>query len=128
MSIARSKGVLLAAGIAWLIVYFGCRFILDRVALPDGVRIAVALLPAIPFIIFLVCAIANVRSMDELHRRVHLEALAFAFPVGVFVLMILGLLQLVIHFHPQRFNFRDAWPILCLLYFIGLALSWRRYS
>ena len=128
MSVSRSKGVLLVAGIAWLLVYFGCRFILDRLALPDGVRIAVALLPAIPFTIFLVCAIANVRAMDELHRRVHLEALAFAFPVGVFVLMILGLLQLVIHFHPQRFNFRDAWPILCLLYFIGLALSWRRYS
>jgi len=128
MSISRSKGVLLAAGIAWLIVYFGCRLILDRLDLPEGRRVAVALLPAIPFTIFLVCAIANVRAMDELHRRVHLEALAFAFPVGIFVLMILGLLQLVIQFHPQRFNFRDAWPILCLLYFIGLALSWRRYS
>ena len=128
MSVPRSKAVLLAAGIAWLIVYFGCRFILDQLALPGGVRIAVALVPAIPFTFFLVCAIVNVRAMDELHRRVHLEALAFAFPIGVFVLMILGLLQLVIDFHPQRFNFRDAWPILCLLYFIGLALSWRRYS
>ncbi len=128
MSVPRSKAVLLAAGITWLIVYFGCRFILDQLALPEGVRIAVALVPAIPFTIFLVCAIANVRAMDELHRRVHLEALAFAFPIGVFVLMILGLLQLVINFHPQRFNFRDAWPILCILYFVGLALSWRRYS
>ncbi len=128
MSESRSRGLFLAAGIAWVVVYFGCRFILDRVALPDGIRIVVALVPVVPFAIFLVGAISNVRSMDELHRRVHLEALAFAFPVGVLVLMVLGLLQLVINFHPQRFNFRDAWPILVLLYFIGLALSWRRYS
>jgi hypothetical protein len=71
--------------------------------------------------------IRNVRSMDELHRRVHLEALAFAFPAGIALLMVLGLLQLVIEFHPQRLNFRDAWPMLVFLYFAGLAWSWRRY-
>lgn len=128
MAESRSKPGLLIAGLAWIIIYFGCRFVLDRGALPDWARIVVALSPIVPFVIFLVIAIANARSMDELHKRVHLEALAFAFPAAVVVLMVLGLLQLVIEFHPQRFNFRDAWPILCGLYFAGLAWSWRRYS
>lgn len=128
MSESRSKAAILTAGLVWLIVYFGCRLVLDAMDLPESVRIVVALAPAIPFTFFLAFVIANARSMDELHRRIHLEALAFAFPAGILVLMVLGLLQLVIQFHPQRFNFRDAWPILCLLYFIGLALTWRRYS
>jgi hypothetical protein len=117
MSESRSKSALLAAGLAWVFVYFGCRLILDRVALPDWARIVVALSPIVPFAFFLGYAIANV-----------LEALAFAFPAGVVVLMVLGLLQLVFTFHPQRFNFRDAWPILLVLYFLGLAWNWRRYS
>lgn len=127
MSESRSKPVTLVVGLAWIIIYFGCRLVLDRVALPDWARLVVALSPIIPFTLFLAFVIANVRSMDELHRRVHLEALAFAFPAGVLVLMVLGLLQLVIPFDPQRFNFRDAWPVLCILYLVALSWSWRRY-
>lgn len=127
-TVARSFPVSLVAGLAWLAIYFGCRLVLDSVELRGAARIAVALLPSIPFFVFLASVIASVRAMDELHRRVHLEALAFAFPAGVALLMVLGLLQLVIEFHPQRFNFRDAWPMLCVLYFGGLAWSWRRYK
>lgn len=125
---SRSIPSSLIAGISWIVVYFGCRYVLDAVTLPDWARIVVALSPVIPFVIVVACVRADMRSMDELHRRVHLEALSFAFPAGVTLLMVLGLLQLVIEFHPQRFNFRDAWPMLCTLYFIGLAWSWRRYK
>ena len=127
-SASRSIPGTLIAGIAWVACYFGCRYVLDTVTLPEWARITVALVPVLPFIAVLACVISDVRGMDELQRRVHLEALAFAFPAGVTVLMVLGLLQLVLEFHPQRFNFRDAWPILCMLYFVGLAWSWRRYK
>jgi ABC-type multidrug transport system permease subunit len=127
-SAARTFPATLVAGLAWLLCYMACRYVLDSVTLPDWARIAVALFPAVPFIAFLVSMIGTVRSMDELHRRVHLEALAFAFPAGIALLMILGLLQLVIEFHPQRFNFRDAWSLLIVLYFGGLGWSWRRYK
>lgn len=124
---ARDRATL-AAFFAWIVVYFGCRWVLDNVALPEWARIVVALAPIVPFIIFVVLVVSNVRSMDELHRRVHLEALAFALPASVVVLMVLGLLQLVIPFNQQRFNFRDAWGILWLLYLVGVAFTWRRYS
>jgi len=127
-SVSRIVPGTLIAAIAWMACYFGCRFVLDNTALPEWARVSVALVPVLPFIAVLACVISDVRGMDELHRRVHLEALAFAFPAGVTVLMVLGLLQLVLEFHPQRFNFRDAWPILCMLYFVGLAWSWRRYK
>lgn len=128
MSASARDRATLAAFIAWIVVYFACRWALDRAALPEWARVVVALSPIVPFVVFLVLVIANVRSMDELHRRVHLEALAFAFPASVVVFMVLGLLQLVISFNQQRFNFRDAWPILWLLYLVGVAFSWRRYQ
>ncbi len=124
---ARNRATV-AAFISWIVVYFACRWVLDHVALPEWAQIIVALSPIIPFVIFLLLVVGSVRSMDELHRRVHLEALAFAFPASVVVLMVLGLLQLVIPFNQQRFNFRDAWPILWLLYLVGLSFTWRRYS
>ncbi len=124
---ARDRATL-AAFVLWLVAYFACRWVLDHVELPVWARLIVALSPIVPFVIFLVLVISNVRSMDELHRRVHLEALAFAFPVSVVVIMVLGLLQLVIPFNQQRFNFRDVWGILWLLYLIGVSFTWRRYS
>ncbi len=128
MSASTKDRATLAAFIAWIVVYFACRWVLDHTSLPDWARIVIALSPIVPFVVFLLLVIASVRSMDELHRRVHLEALAFAFPASVVVLMVLGLLQLVIPFNQQRFNFRDAWPILWLLYLGGVSFTWRRYS
>jgi len=76
---------------------------------------------------FLPWVIATFWSMDELHRRVQFEALAFAFPAAIVLLMLLGLLQLAIPLPPHPFDFRNIWPILPMLYFAGLALAWRRY-
>ncbi len=76
---------------------------------------------------FLPWVIATFWSMDELHRRVQFEALAFAFPAAIVLLMLLGLLQLAIPLPPHLFDFRNIWPILPMLYFAGLALAWRRY-
>jgi hypothetical protein len=66
--------------------------------------------------------------MDELHRRVHLEALAIAFPLTMLLLMVLGLVELVIPLSPDDWSYRHVWQFLPLFYFLGLALTWRRYQ
>lgn len=66
--------------------------------------------------------------MDELHRRVHLEALSIAYPLAILLLVTLGFLQLAIDLPPHDWSYRHVWPLLPCFYFAGLALAWRRYK
>ena len=120
--------VVISAAVIWALVYFLARWLLDNRQLQDGLRVVVALTPIVPFALFLILMLAGIRQMDELHRRVHLEALAIAFPLTMLLLMLLGLLQLVIPLSPEDWSYRHVWQFLPLLYFLGLAFTWRRYQ
>ena len=119
-------GVVMA--IAWVVTYFVSRTVLKSFEMGQPARIAVELAPAIPCGLFLLAFIRNIRKMDELERKVQTEALAFAFPLSIFLLMFLGLLQLAVELSPDDWSYRHVWVFLPLFYFIGLALAWRRYK
>jgi len=120
--------VVISSAVIWALVYFLARWLLDNHQLQDGLRVAVALTPILPFAIFLMLMLAGIRQMDELHRKVHLEALAIAFPLTMLLLMLLGLLELVIPLSPEDWSYRHVWQFLPLFYFLGLAFTWRRYQ
>jgi hypothetical protein len=115
-------------GLTWALVYLLTRELLESNQLPGGWRIIVALLPMIPFAFFLVFMISGLRSMDELQRRIQLEALAIAFPLAILLFMLLGLLELAIPLSPEDWSYRHTWSYLPLFYFIGLAIASRRYQ
>jgi hypothetical protein len=115
-------------GFIWVLVYLLTRRLLESDQLPEGWRIIVALAPMLPFAFFLVFMLAGIRSMDELHRRIQLEALAIAFPLAMLFFMLLGLLELAIPLSPQDWSYRHTWSYLPLFYFIGLAVASRRYQ
>ena len=46
----------------------------------------------------------GVGEMDELQRRIELEALGFAFPATLVFLMTLGLLDLAFTLDPENFS------------------------
>jgi hypothetical protein len=112
---------------AWVLSYLGARAALEM-QLPTWLRVTVALVPVLPTALLLWCAIAGIRGMDELHRRVHLEALAVAYPLAILLIMTLGLLQLAIDLSPHDWSYRHVWPFLFIFYFLGLTLAWRRYQ
>lgn len=119
----------LLAGIAWVAIYFLTRIGLRQLE-PDAAvawKVLLSLLPLIPFSAFLWAFIRVVRSSDELERRIHLEALAVAFPSGVVLLMVLGLLQLAVPLPAEDWSYRHIWPFLAIFYFAGLAVARRRY-
>jgi uncharacterized membrane protein len=60
---------------------------------PGPLRIALALLPAVPVVWVLWSVIWYLRVADELQRRVHLESLAIAAGVTAFVSLTYGLLE-----------------------------------
>lgn len=113
----------------WAVTFLGARLALDKdIQLPAGVKVTAALLPILPTALFLWVVVSAVRGLDELHRRVHLEALAIAYPLAILLLVTLGFLQLAIDLPMEDWSYRHVWPFLPCFYLIGLVLAWRRYK
>lgn len=94
---------------------------------PDVGRVAVALVPIIPFGLFLWYFTDSLRRGDELERRIQLEALAIAFPLAVLLLMVLALVELAMPLNPNDWSYRHTWQFLPILWLGGLAIAKRRY-
>ncbi len=120
---------ILALLLGWLVLYFAVRFYLEaNPELTRGARLAIAFIPAPVFAAFLVQFVRGLRSADELERRIQLEALAVAFPLGLLLLTTLALVQRAVELSFQDWSFNHIWPYFVLFYFVGLALARRRYS
>lgn len=127
LEILGKKGFGLVTGILWLVTYFIARGLLEIPDLTQTLRVVIALTPAIPCALFLLAFMQNIGQLDELERKIQMEAFAFAFPLTVFMLMFLGLLQLAVDLSPDNWSYRHAWAFVPVFYFGGLALSWRKY-
>ena len=84
----------------------------------------VALLPMLPIVFVVGAVVSFYRSMDEMQQRVHLEALAVAFPATAFITLAYGLLERV--GFPQL-SYTFVTPLMATLWGLGLLLSTRRY-
>ncbi len=126
----RSRGdqALLVIGIAWFLAYVVARGVLEQPELGRSLRLAVALLPVPLFAAFLVRFVRSLRGADELERRIHLEALAIAFPLTILLLQTLGLLERAVGLKFEDWSYGHVWAYLPLFYFFGLAVSRRRYA
>jgi hypothetical protein len=83
------------------------------------------LLPAIPGLMaFGVLALAH-RRMDEMERRIHLEAIAFGFGSSLVVCSVYGAMQLW-HDWPSL-NWALAGAVMTSLWALGLVLKARQY-
>ena len=119
---------LLMRGLLWAAIYVVARGLLETAIEPRSLRIAIALLPVPFFVWWLWTWMKGVGQMDELERRIELEALAFAFPIAVVLLMTLGLLDLATPLNPDDWSMRHVWAIMPALYYMGLWGAKRRYQ
>jgi hypothetical protein len=119
---------LLRAGLLWGSTYMLSRGLLELPNLAVTVRVLIALVPVPVFIWFLWTWMKGLTEMDELQRRIELEALAFAFPIAVILLMTLGLMELAIPLNPDDWSYRHVWALMPALYFAGLWRAKRRYE
>lgn len=125
---APNRPVWLAALAFWIGIYGAARYAIDLAPTGSTLRVAIALAPIVPTPLVLWLVWRGVRSLDELHRRVQLEALAVAFPLCIVLLWVLGLLELAIDLDRSQWSYRHIWAMVPMFYFIGLALAWRRYK
>jgi hypothetical protein len=127
VSRSGSPGYPRLALFVWGALYFGARAFLENGTTP-WIRVAIALAPLPAFIWFLRDFIRGLRGLDELERRIQLEALAVAFPLTVVLIMTLGLVQIAVPLSPDDWSYRHLWPLLFLFYLAGLVLARRRYQ
>jgi hypothetical protein len=119
---------LLVRGLVWGSIYLLSRGLLELNVAPAPVRVAIALLPVPFFVWYLWTWFKGAAAMDELQRRIELEALGFAFPAAVVLLMTIGLLDVAGTLPPGDFGRQQIWLMLPMLYYVGLWRATRRYA
>lgn len=120
-------GMMITAIVLFLGASVIARGYLNQKDLSDTVRVLLALLPIGPFIWMLWKFISGIASLDELQKRIQLEALAFAYPVMMVFLMTLGLLDIAIGLSYENFGLKHLWYYMPAFYFLGLFIAKRRY-
>jgi hypothetical protein len=115
--------------VIWLISYFAVRGLLEsNPAMSSSTRLALSFLPTPIFAVFLWRFIRAIRGADELERRIQLESLAVAFPLGLLLLSTLGLVQRAVTLNFENWSYNHVWPMFIILYFIGVIVARRRYT
>jgi hypothetical protein len=99
--------------------------LLQHVAFARPLRDLVALSPMIPAAGVAWIVLRELRRMDELQRRIQLEALGFSFAGTAILTFSYGFLEGLGY---PRLSMFSVWPLLAVLWIVGLALARRRYQ
>lgn len=99
--------------------------LLEPGALPLWAMIPVALAPMAPAVWAIVVLVDAVRSMDELQRRIHVEASVYA--LGATALLTFGYGFLEVYAELPRLSMFVVWPLIALAYWGGGAFARRAY-
>ena len=99
--------------------------LLERYELSGPARVGLAMLPVAAYVWCITSYVGLVRRADELQRRIHLEALAIAFPttaIGVVTFEYLRKAGVISQFKPDY-----VLMLMLVLWAIGFLIAWRRY-
>jgi hypothetical protein len=110
------------------VAYWCARAVLENPDLAVGLKVAAALIPVPIFALFLLLFIRLIRTLDELERRIQLEALAIAYPLAVLLLMTLGLLQRAVQLPFEDWSYAHVWMYVVIFYFLSIPWVARRYQ
>ena len=91
-----------------------------------AVRIALAVGEGLLIGVLLLLMVRAVRRLDEMHRRMHVEAAAISFVATAFVATLLGFVEKAAGWHlPWGLA---AWPAMTVVWAIGVNVLRRRYG
>ena len=107
------------------LVLVGSIELLTHVDVARPWRDLLALSPMIPAAAVAWIVLRELRRMDELQRRIQLEALGFSFAGTAILTFSYGFLEGLGY---PRLSMFTVWPMLAVLWAVGLALARRRYQ
>ena len=121
-----SERVLIYA-ILWCICYIGSLFAIKTLSLSIAVNTLLTLISVLAFSVFIYKYYRSIFFMDEVQIKMQMEAIVFAFSMGLLLISTLGLLDLYIKLNANDWNYRFLVPIFILFYFTGLIIAKRKY-
>lgn len=89
------------------------------------VRVIVTLSPVIPAGFMCWAIVRQLRRLDEMHLRIQLEALGFAFAASALLTFSYGFLENV---GAPHLPWLWVWPVMGLMWIVGLRIARRRYQ
>lgn len=113
----------IASMIAYVIVVLVSGWLLRNMG-ESPLRALVAIMPVLPIVIGLWAFMMFVRQLDELQRRIQLEAFAFSLGCTGLITFTLGLLE---NAGVPQVGIIWVFPMMIVFWGIGLAIAERRY-
>jgi UDP-N-acetylmuramyl pentapeptide phosphotransferase/UDP-N-acetylglucosamine-1-phosphate transferase len=111
------------------LIYAICLIVINKLDLPKIAGIMISFIPAITFVFFIKSFMRNINLMDEVERRIQLEAAVWAFSLGLLLLMTLGLLDSVVNLKKEYWgNVSFIIPCFYFFYALGIIISRRKYN
>jgi peptidoglycan/LPS O-acetylase OafA/YrhL len=118
----------LVCGLTWAALFLAARLLLEQPNVSLSARLLLAFGPTLPLLGFMAGAVAMSRLVDEMERRVQLEAFASAFSCTILLIATLALAQRAGFAKFEDFSYAHLLPMLFMLYLGGLILARRRYA
>jgi len=123
-----SRRLLILSALIWGASFIAARLMLELSDLGLGSRLVLAFGPTLPFIGLLIGAVGMARDLDEMERRIQVEALAFGFGMSLLLIATLALAQRAGFAKYEDFSYAHLLPMLLVLYLGGLTWARRRYT
>ena len=105
----------------------GCALVNRAMSPTPSVRVVLALMPMIPVFLMGWSIVASIRELDELQRRIVLEAIFSAFLAGAFLTLLYGQLQHARIGLPEL-NWALIWAAMAAPCAVAFIVSARRYQ
>jgi uncharacterized membrane protein YjjB (DUF3815 family) len=110
----------------YVVAIFVGSFLVAKPPQPDVAHVAAAIIPLVPLFFAFSETFRAVRAMDELQRRINVEALLLALLGTVAIVLGVGFLQIIAG--VPLVGVFWLWLPICSLYALGVFLGQRRYA
>ena len=117
---------LLGTSLVAALVLMGSAAVVKFTELPPPARVVVALIPLPFYVALFVVAVRVTRRLDELKRRIQLEALAFAV-IGMLLCTFCYGMVIQADVGAPALDWVWVWVITVVFYIAGNLVAWRRY-
>lgn len=111
------------------LIYTICLIVIKKLNPSMASGVMISFIPSITFIVFIKSFIKNINLMDEVEKRIQLEAAVWAFSLGLLLLMTIGLLDSVLILNKELWgNVSFIIPCFYIFYFVGILISRLKYK